>query len=160
MNIFVLDEDPIKAARMQCDKHVVKMTLETAQMLCAAIWRNGGTASYKASYKSHPCTVWTGDSLSNFKWLWRHGMALPDEFSIRFLKAHKSSGVISDCLPIAELLHSCGKFPDLGMTARPLCMPDKYKGQWAVESYRRYYLGDKSKFAKWKLGNQPEWWSR
>lgn len=34
MNIFVLSEGPVEAARMQCDKHVVKMIVETAQMLC------------------------------------------------------------------------------------------------------------------------------
>jgi len=28
MNIFILDEDPKVAARMQCDKHVVKMIVE------------------------------------------------------------------------------------------------------------------------------------
>ena len=32
MNIFVLDKDPIISAQMQCDKHIVKMPLESAQM--------------------------------------------------------------------------------------------------------------------------------
>ena len=35
MNIFVIDKDPVVAAQNLCDKHVVKMILESAQMLCA-----------------------------------------------------------------------------------------------------------------------------
>ena len=55
MNIFVLSECPIEAAQMQCDKHVVKMIVETAQMLCTV-----GTGPYKRTHASHPCTVWAG----------------------------------------------------------------------------------------------------
>ena len=36
MNIFYVDRDPVKAAQMMCDKHIVKMILESAQMLCTA----------------------------------------------------------------------------------------------------------------------------
>ena len=36
MNIFYLDSDPVKAAQIQYNKHVVKMILESAQMLCTA----------------------------------------------------------------------------------------------------------------------------
>ena len=36
MNIFILDNDPVIAAQMQCDKHVVKMIVESAQMLSTA----------------------------------------------------------------------------------------------------------------------------
>ena len=43
MNIFVLDKDPFVAAQQSCDKHVVKMILETGQMLsphigCLTVW--------------------------------------------------------------------------------------------------------------------------
>ena len=41
MNIFVLDESPVTSAQMQCDKHIVKMPLETAQMLCS-VWHRYG----------------------------------------------------------------------------------------------------------------------
>ena len=36
MNIFYLDKCPVKAAKYQYNKHVVKMILESAQMLCTA----------------------------------------------------------------------------------------------------------------------------
>ena len=33
MNIFYLHKNPVTAAEMSCDKHVVKMILESAQLL-------------------------------------------------------------------------------------------------------------------------------
>ena len=63
MNIFILDESPIISAQMQCDKHIVKMPLETAQMLCS-VWHRYGQADrvpYKEAHRNHPCTLWAGD---------------------------------------------------------------------------------------------------
>ena len=82
MNIFILDEDPIQAARMQCDKHVVKMPLESAQMLSAAHrtidYDTLPTDSkiYQVSHQHHPCTKWVMKSLANYMWLWNHFKAL------------------------------------------------------------------------------------
>ena len=33
MNIFILNDDPVIAAQEQCDKHIPKMVVESAQML-------------------------------------------------------------------------------------------------------------------------------
>ena len=96
MNIFVLDNDPIVAAQSQSDKHVVKMVLETAQMLCAAF--PPGEAPYKRSYYNHPCTVWARKSDDNYYWLCRHGIALSVEYTHRYGKRHKSQDVIEWCL--------------------------------------------------------------
>ena len=38
MNLFYLDEDLDKCAEYHVDKHIVKMPLEAAQLLCTAIW--------------------------------------------------------------------------------------------------------------------------
>ena len=98
MNIFVLDRNPITAARMHCDKHVPKMCVEAAQMMASALRRHGATdeqmpltksgTPYKGGYKHHPCTVWAGDSFANWNWLWNHGMALCEEYEKRFGKEH------------------------------------------------------------------------
>ena len=69
MNIFILDKDPKTAAEYHCDKHVIKMILETAQMLCTAHWETGSQAPYRATHKNHPCTKWTRLNTSNYKWL-------------------------------------------------------------------------------------------
>ena len=92
MNIFILDANPEAAAAMACDKHVVKMILETAQMLCTVARDMGYEgAPYRSTHKNHPCTVWAAKTSSNWSWLLRHGFALCDEYTKRYGKNHKSS---------------------------------------------------------------------
>ena len=159
MNIFVLDRCPVTAARSQCDKHVVKMTLETAQILSSAIWRRGGRGLYRVTHRNHPCTLWAGDSYSNFQWLCMHGLALADEFTLRNNKQHASARVIAASIALGDELLRAGEFPDVGPTPHPLCMPDRYKTGCPVQSYRAFYIGEKARFARWKIDNAPTWWT-
>lgn len=69
MNIFILDTNPKIAAQYHVDKHVVKMILETAQLLCSAHWLNGSEAPYKLTHKNHPCAIWTRECVENYNWL-------------------------------------------------------------------------------------------
>ena len=69
MNIFLLDLDPRLAAYQQCDKHVIKMTLETAQILSSASIINGGKGPYRLTHKNHPCTLWAAQTSDNYEWL-------------------------------------------------------------------------------------------
>ncbi len=150
MNIFVLDTDPITAATQQCDKHIVKMPLECAQMLCTAIALNGGHTRYKPTHKNHPCTVWTRDSRQHFDWLVEHGLGLCWEYTARYGKIHACQEVIE----ATRLQRSC--IEDNGWSTQPQCMPDQYKTDDVVQAYRDFYIGEKG-FAKWKR-NQPTWW--
>ena len=68
MNIFFLDDDPKLSAQMQCDKHVVKMILETAQMLSTSARSRGHDVGYKSAYPKHPMTLWVNQSSNNFAW--------------------------------------------------------------------------------------------
>ena len=153
MNVFVLDLSPTTAAIEQCDKHIVKMPLESAQMLCAALHRHKADAPYKPTHKNHPCTLWAGDSRSNFLWLGYHGLALCLEYSRRYHRRHKCQDIIEFCLSASDSIPE-----NNGRTTFPLCMPDKYKTDDPVESYRAYYLGEKSLFAQWNHSNPPQWW--
>lgn len=150
MNIFVLDKCPVKAAQMQCNKHIVKMILETAQLLCSIY--EPGTAPYKRTHYNHPCAIWTRESLSNYMWLINHGYALCDEYLYRYSKRHKSADVIHWC-------HDNIKLTDKGLTPFPKCMPDEYKVEDVVQSYRNYYKGAKKDIAKWTKRNVPDWWA-
>jgi hypothetical protein len=161
MNIFVLHPMPDVAARMQCDKHVPKMTLETAQMLCTVINELGGQAPYKSAHVNHPCSVWARETLGNFLWLWEHGMALAKEYTERYGKVHKSEAVIRHCRKaIKDVACLSGPgFKSRKVTPHPLCMPDQYKCDDVFESYRRYYIGEKFWFAQWnKTTEAPSWW--
>lgn len=145
MNIFVLSRDPLEAARMQCDKHVVKMIIETAQMLCTV-----GVGQYKKTHINHPCTVWASKSLSNFNWLKIHGLELCREYTYRYGKIHKSEDVIISTLPADDMA-------DVGLTPFALAMPEEFKCDDPVEAYRLYYH-TKRHFAKWTKRGVPAWW--
>ena len=155
MNIFVLDYNPEVAAKMQCDKHVVKMPLETAQLLCSAFEQ--GVAPYKRTHFNHPCAIWTRTSSANFQWLVKHGLALCDEYTFRYGKVHKSRAVILWCLKNIKKI----AFLQKEKTHFVLCFDKKYQKENAVESYREYYRSEKRKIATWnKNSNQPKWFSK
>lgn len=152
MNIFVLDYNPEKAAKMQCDKHVVKMPLETAQLLCSAFKQ--GEAPYKRTHYNHPCAIWTRYSKENFLWLVKHGVALCDEYTFRYGKVHKSKAVILWCLKHISKI----KFIKRKKSNFVLCFDEKhYKGN-AVDSYREYYRAEKRRIANWSKQRTPPKW--
>lgn len=150
MNIFVLHEDPKIAAQQQCDKHVVKMVLESAQLLCTAVNLTGGEAKYKVTHKNHPCSVWARSTKGNFNWLKVHALALCEEYTRRYNKRHKSQDVIEAV--------SDATIPDGELESFVLTMPEQYKTDNPIESYREFYRREKKGFAKWKHSSAPEWW--
>ena len=93
MNIFILDHDIQSCARYHADQHVGKMILESAQILCSVANAHGQDTPYKTTHSGHPCTLWAGASLSNWRWLKRLALALNDEFKYRYdrSKDHKSA---------------------------------------------------------------------
>jgi len=163
MNIFVLDLDPIVAAKMHCDKHIPKMCVEAAQMMASALRRRGATdeqmpltksgTPYKGGYNHHPCTVWAGDSFANWMWLWNHGLALCEEYEKRFGKFHACQEPIADMGGIAVAWPQ----PQTELTPFAQAMPDEYRDDDAVKAYRAYYHS--KQFAKWEKGTPaPSWW--
>lgn len=151
MNIFVLHESPVVAAQMQCDKHVVKMCLETAQLLCSLF--PPGFAPYKRTHYNHPCGKWTRESYANYQWLITHGLALCDEYNYRYGKKHKCRDIILWCKQNV----TPSMFDQHSLTALPKCMPEEYKVSSVVESYRNYYKGAKKDFAAWTKRDIPVW---
>jgi hypothetical protein len=152
MNIFFLHYDPKTCAQLHANKHIVKMCIETAQLLCSAhhMTNSDYKAHYKLSHKNHPCAVWTRSSLSNYKWLCDLGIELCKEYTFRYEKIHK-------CQPIIEELS--WNFPDIediGFTSPKQCMPDMYKDEDPVEAYRQYYIFDKSHIHQWKKREVPD----
>lgn len=183
MNIFILDTEPVVAASYHCDKHVCKMILESAQMLCSAHWigwlehlgkdlsdfkrQKDATAflrkeipyvsqpPWTLTHANHPCSIWTRDSLENYNWHSKLGLALCKEYENRYEKVHKSYVVhkwlSKNYPPTVE---------STGQTSFKICMKEEYKiSPDPVECYREYYIKDKSRFARWKMGNQPDWWN-
>ena len=159
MNIFYLDEDPAIAAQMMCDKHVVKMILESAQMLSTAHRVLDGdeyansVGMYKMAHKNHPSTIWVRTSARNYVWLWLHMTALMKEYTHRYGKHHATERLINPLYDLPENI-THGEFTD-----PPQCMPDYCKNDDTVEAYRSYYINEKANFAKWKNVKIPEWFN-
>ena len=152
MNIFFLDFDTQKCAEYHCDKHVVKMILETAQLLCGSHWVTGSEAPYKLSHKNHPCAIWVRESLSNYLYLCDLGLELCKEYTYRYGKRHKSQDIIEWCLINKPNIQ------DVDFTSPPLAMGDEFKiGNNVIESYRNYYREAKKSFVNWKNREIPEW---
>lgn len=153
MNIFFLDYDVKKCAEYHVDKHVVKMILETSQLLCGVHWVCGSEAPYKLSHKNHPCSIWVRKSLSNYLYLCELGLELGREYTHRYGKKHKSIEIIEWCLINKP------NILDIGFTEPPKAMPDEYKVKDVILSYRNYYRGAKTSFASWKNRQIPNWFS-
>lgn len=151
MNIFKLDETPEKSAVMHCDKHCVKMILETAQMLstCHNYYGSWTEEMYKPTHKNHPCNKWLIQSSENYNWLYKLFGHLLLEYTKRYNKVHK-------CQRLFKLLEN-NPCPKGELTPFAQAMPEQYKSENDIKAYRDYYIGDKAYMAKWKLGNVPEW---
>jgi len=146
MNRFILSTDPVEAAVLQCDKHIVKMPLEEAQMLSSAHNElDGGQVAYKTAHKNHPCTVWVRETRSNYLWAVAHWKALGEEYTRRYGKVHKS---------LKDHWQTLSKppraIPDGPLTTFPQCMPDEYKDKCSVQAYWNYYIGEKHVVANLK----------
>lgn len=180
MNIFVLDFDPIKAAEYHCDKHVVKMMTEYAQLLSNAhrildgkqiiqtrprkkvTWSHPNQTLdellYKTSHVNHPCSIWARTTMVNYEWLYRLLVATVLEYTKRYDKEPKivSSGLLD------ALQHYPVNLKGITLTPFPQTMPVQYiTPNNPVAAYRKFYLFDKVRFAKWdRLNNKPFWWHK
>lgn len=154
MNIFVLDKNIKKCARYHCDKHVVKMILEYAQILCTVNNLHGIKAPYRPTHIKHPCVTWAGESITNWRWLKKLAAALNEEYKYRYncKQDHASYKII------ASLTEP--PLPNLGLTEFVQAMPDPYKVKNnAVQAYRNFYVGMKRPFAAWTKRRAPKWYS-
>lgn len=160
MNIFILDNNILKSVSYYCDKHVVKMLTETCQILCT-VYREVAKEEvpdfiYKATHKNHPCVKWCRKSYANFLYLTLLGRALYNEYQYRYNKLDKHVRNKQ----ILNYLQSNGIFVDLPLgeiTQFALAMPEKYKCDDAVKSYREYYLGERTHLFKWTKRPIPYW---
>ena len=178
MNIFYLDFHTDKCAEYHCDKHVLKMIIEYAQLLSTAhrvldgkeenkLSVNGKTMVkywtlpdekekflYRAAYYNHPCAIWTRQNKDNYRWLLHLWCALNKEYTKRYDKVHET---------YKKLIQHIYQFPKNivieNFTQPPQCMPDECKiKDNTVQAYRNFYKAHKKEFATWK--NQvPKWFN-
>ena len=159
MNIFVTDYCPIQSARNLPDKHIVKMPLETCQMLSIIYsdWYYGVGKLYKSdgtpyrtshgAFRNHPCTQWAAANQYNLAWLICHGYALCDEYYARYGKLHTCQDVIQQAdriyhrsFDIASLSYASQQ-----VTSFTRAMPESIKFDTTIDTITAYkqYLNTK-----------------
>lgn len=158
MNIFFLHKNPEKAAKMHANKHVVKMILETTQLLYGVHWVLNGFINnlplkpYKLTHKNHPSSIWVRNSINNYLWLCKLGLELCKEYTYRYGKIHKCQEHIRWLI-----LNIPTKIPQIPRTSPKLAMPNKYKSKNFIKSYRRYYANEKRRLLQYKKRLPPNW---
>ena len=154
MNIFVTDHCPIQSARNLPDKHIVKMPLETCQMLAIIYsdWYYGVGKLYKqdgtpyrtqhGAFRNHPCTRWAARSQYNLAWLIQHGLALCEEYTLRYRKIHTCQDVIHQATRIYDSIFDEPVYVAYNKVARfTRAMPPDIKFDTTIdtiEAYKRY----------------------
>lgn len=180
MNIFVVDRDPVIAATMLCDQHVVKMITESAQMLstCHRVLDGVMTKQqsvsgkrmvptyklddgrdnvlYRAVHFNHPCNIWLRDSIQHYDWLVQHTYGLCREYTKRYNKVHACQQMLEYLCMQPQNIPTYDSYPKNITFVQ--AMPDEYKNSDPVVAYRNFYRGSKSKFARWKYTNPPRWY--
>lgn len=170
MNIFLLDKNPRLAAQYHCDKHVVKMITETAQIISTVLRSTGkykNSFLYKPTHQHHPCVKFITPGLHplanlHLSWLNRLLDNLLDEYDYRFEK-HENFITARNIhiLTAKHLALYCPEvlaFPTEPDWANwPLAMPDEFKTSDPVLSYQLYYIYDKKHLHKWTKRGIPRW---
>lgn len=156
MNIFYLHYIPMICAQMHVDKHVVKMILETTQLLFG-VWHMVDpdhrlyTPVYRLTHKNHPCSKWARASVANYAWLCELGLALCCEYTYRYGRTHKCEAYLVD------LRRNVPPLASHDFTPLPQAMPDHFRGNKSISAYRRYYATDKKRLHSWKKRPSPRW---
>jgi hypothetical protein len=177
MNIFYVNSDPEVAARSMVDRHVVKMILETAQLLSTAHrvidgeeyvgqtqtgrkakrWRLSGNADaimYAATHINHPSAVWVRENSANYAWLYDHLLALGREYTYRYGRTHLTIDKLKDILKDAPANITQSKV----MTKMPSCMDKQYIVSLdPIINYRNYYNYGKTDLLRWSNRPPPQW---
>ncbi len=164
MNIFRIDDNPVAAAQMQCNSHVCKMIVESAQMLSTAHRVLDGSKVgktwvhpfyddilYKASHINHPCNIWIREGIRNYMWLYDHFEALSHEYTFRYGKIHKTWS------NLGGLLFSTPSNIPQGLTPFKPAVGYEVSGDM-VKTYRDFYAYKRHRMKMvWTKREQPDW---
>lgn len=177
MNIFAVNPDPTISAQQLPDKHVVKMPLECAQMAAMVFSRfkwDLGTLPKKdgtpfkvtknMAHLKHPCTLWAADSTANMAWLLYHGLALCNEYTVRYGKIHACQTALTIATEMffteSNGLLISQHWKDVQSHVR--CMSDHIKEDTTIDDYTAYKLFINTK--RWAYDNylriperRPNW---
>jgi len=180
-NVLYLSDDPIEAAHSHVDIHIGRQ-LESVCRILSSVWLDGETVSLEYAphedaapfgYARHllaellgnrilpvcshgikyPMVSWARLYGGNYDWLWRHGMALADEFTFRFERIHCMVPIIRalEVVP-EELLESMATWCDA-----PAVLPSEISGEETVDRYQMYYKKERPGGLVYTRRQPPQW---
>lgn len=148
MNIFVTFPCPVKSAEYLDNRRVIKMCLESLQLLSTAINFHGGQGPYKNTHANHPCTLWVKESRTNAIWLLQHFKALCNEYTKRYNKQHKCETYLDVIEQQIQMI------PDKGQTPFVNCTEHKN----IANVHEAYVVALRNKWEKDTANNRiPKW---
>lgn len=151
MNIFVSHPNPYISAAALDDKRVVKMCLETAQILSTVVYSkdpefHAETGLYKSTHSKHPVVRWAMASDSNALWTWHHLNGLLMEYTARYGRVHA-------CQKLLEPLRQFVDRTDADYEVDEFCNCTGYKGIPVPMAYMSYLCD------KWEQDvREPTWY--
>jgi hypothetical protein len=155
MNLFVISKNPIKCAEYLDDKRVVKMCLETAQLLATAINENGGEATYKSTHVNHPVAIWVRSSRMNYMWTLKHFLGLLKEYKSRYNREHKCHEYIREFIKGIDIIPK-GNLTEFVNCAANNSLNISFKRIPNVHLAYRFYLNE-----RWRLDKrEPTWYAK
>jgi hypothetical protein len=158
MNIFVSHINPIVSAHNLDDKRVVKMVVESAQILQTALHNNGFNELIlvRPAWFNHPVVQWAGASRQNYNWLLHHLTSLIELYEEIYGRKHLYHNF--------PLQFGCTKdfIKDAPPTEFPNCT--LYKQHESIDAYQRHLVYkwkflDKRK-TTWKLREKPDFYEK
>ena len=174
MNIFVTHPDPLRSAVVLPDKHVVKMPLETTQMVSllfspwyydwGEVFKKDGTPydTKKGAFRNHPCTKWAADSMYNTAWLIQHGCALVFEYWHRYNKVHACAKPLFEAKKTFHNMTGEVIVCHSMVESFTRAMPDELKHNTGIDTFTAYktYIASKPWVASNYLrdpSRKPDW---
>ena len=160
MNIFAIESDKqgkidwVRSGQSQDNYRLVKMILESCQILSTVLNEQGVQAPYKSFNPKHPSCAWAAESSVNFENLVIHCLAMIEEYTERFGKEHKCAAVLEKIINLYDPSRFCLQVP----TPLKMAMPDSFKSSDIVESYRKFYASKpRIRYPKEKV---PAWFDK
>lgn len=101
VNFFYLDQDPKKCAKYYCNKHIIKIPIEIAQILSKVHHELNSNIDFSKIYKNSIVVnnsigpyQWIKESYDNYIWACKLGLELINQYKLRYNKENHKTEII------------------------------------------------------------------
>lgn len=165
VNFFYLDEDPKKCAEYYCNRHILKIPIEIAQILSKIHYELNSNIDYSKIYKNASVVkntigpyCWIKESLHNYIWACTLGLELINEYKLRYNKTeHKTERILQFLFDNQPDLPNIGKTKFRGTNKYDMF---QYISNDPIICARYNYAEMKCINDKWNKDGPPTWFKK